>query len=67
MSPRRIPLRLIRIRVLGGDGGESNSPSRELPARIYYRLIQYYFSLPGSLLARFHGSQPIILIPSLSA
>ncbi len=30
---------MVRSKV-GGDGGESNSPSRELPAEIYYRLVR---------------------------
>ena len=35
------------ICVCGGDGGESNSPSRRGPTRIYYRLSRLFASRPA--------------------
>ena len=58
-----ILLRNILVCVYGGDGGESNSPSSELPAGIYYRLVQYLFLAPRvPYWLESLGSQPMLLI-----
>ena len=50
--------------VIGGDGGESNSPSRELPAGMCYRLVRrLLLALRVSCRPEFPGSQPVVLGP----
>ena len=58
--------RQLQVRVSGGDGGESNSPSRRHPGRIYYKLVRYFESRPLKLLpAEPPRAQPKVLRRSL--
>ena len=53
-----------RILNVGGDGGESNSPSRELPAGMCYRLVRrLVLALRVPCRPEFPGSQPVVLCP----
>ena len=54
---------IVRFGV-GGDGGESNSPSRELPAGMYYRLVRrLVLALRVPCRPEFPGGQPVVLGP----
>ena len=54
--------------LFGGDGGESNSPSKRPPGWICYKLVQRFISrLPELPPAKFRTGQPKSLKPLLSA